>query len=107
MKLSFSTNRWNQNDTEAYFRLAEEYRFAGVEIHSVSECPADKRTAIYHAAVSRGISIPCIDVLASIGSVDTAPAMAELRRAGDALESVTAAEYWPFPTYGELLFGVR
>ena len=35
------------------------------------------------------------------------PAMAELRRAGDALESVTAAEYWPFPTYGELLFGVR
>ena len=35
------------------------------------------------------------------------PAMAELRRAGDALESVTAADYWPFPTYGELLFGVR
>ena len=35
------------------------------------------------------------------------PAMAELRRVGDALESVTAAEYWPFPTYGELLFGVR
>jgi glutamine synthetase len=35
------------------------------------------------------------------------PAMAELRRVGDALESVTAAEYWPFPTYGDLLFGVR
>ena len=85
MKLSFSTNRWNQNDTEAYFRLAEEYRFAGVEIHSISECPTDKRTAIYHAAASRGISIPCIDVLASIGSADTAPAMAELR------EAITAA----------------
>ena len=35
------------------------------------------------------------------------PAMAELRRVGDALESVTDAGYWPFPTYGELLFGVR
>ncbi len=35
------------------------------------------------------------------------PAMAELRRIGDSLESLTAAEYWPFPTYGELLFGVR
>ena len=34
------------------------------------------------------------------------PAMADLRRAGDALEAVTAADYWPFPTYGELLFGV-
>ena len=35
------------------------------------------------------------------------PAMAELRRIGDSLESLTGAEYWPFPTYGELLFGVR
>ena len=35
------------------------------------------------------------------------PAMTDLRRAGDALEAVTAADYWPFPTYGELLFGVR
>jgi glutamine synthetase len=34
------------------------------------------------------------------------PTMADLRRAGDALEAVTAADYWPFPTYGELLFGV-
>ncbi len=34
-------------------------------------------------------------------------AMAELRRAGDQLESLTAADFWPFPTYGELLFGVR
>ncbi|MBQ7939281.1 MAG: glutamine synthetase III [Clostridia bacterium] len=34
-------------------------------------------------------------------------AMADLRRAGDQLESLTAADFWPFPTYGELLFGVR
>ena len=35
------------------------------------------------------------------------PAMEELRRKCDAAEVVTAKEYWPFPTYGELLFGVR
>ncbi len=32
------------------------------------------------------------------------PAMAALRRAADALESLTAKQYWPFPTYEDLLF---
>ncbi len=32
--------------------------------------------------------------------------MAELRVLCDEAETVTAASYWPFPTYGELLFGV-
>ena len=34
-------------------------------------------------------------------------AMDELRGAIDKAETLTAAEYWPYPTYGELLFGVR
>ena len=33
--------------------------------------------------------------------------MASLRAAADEAETVTAEKYWPFPTYGELLFGVR
>ena len=33
--------------------------------------------------------------------------MARLRCAADEAESLTAQQYWPFPTYGELLFGVR
>ena len=32
--------------------------------------------------------------------------MAELRSGCDEAETLTAAEYWPFPTYGDLLFGV-
>ncbi len=36
----------------------------------------------------------------------TLTAMRELRKAADALEKVTAKQYWPFPTYGELMFGV-
>ena len=33
--------------------------------------------------------------------------MDALRAVCDEAETVTAADYWPFPTYGELLFGVR
>ena len=34
------------------------------------------------------------------------PRMGALRALCDEAEAVTAASYWPFPTYGELLFGV-
>lgn len=33
--------------------------------------------------------------------------MSELRLACDEAETITAKSYWPFPTYGDLLFGVR
>ena len=33
--------------------------------------------------------------------------MAALRAVADEAETHTAQEYWPFPTYGDLLFGVR
>ena len=33
--------------------------------------------------------------------------MAALRAVADEAETLTAEKYWPFPTYGELLFGVR
>ena len=32
--------------------------------------------------------------------------MQELRAVGDAMETETASEYWPYPSYGELLLGV-
>ena len=35
------------------------------------------------------------------------PKMGELRLACDEAETLTAKSYWPFPTYGDLLFGVR
>lgn len=34
-------------------------------------------------------------------------AMNELRAVGDEMETLTSADYWPYPSYGELLFGVR
>ena len=33
--------------------------------------------------------------------------MAALRAVADEAETHTAQDYWPFPTYGDLLFGVR
>ena len=33
--------------------------------------------------------------------------MAALRTVADEAETLTAGKYWPFPSYGELLFGVR
>ncbi len=33
--------------------------------------------------------------------------MGELRAAGDEAETLTAKKYWPYPSYGDLLFGVR
>ena len=35
------------------------------------------------------------------------PAMGQLRAAADEAETQTAAGRWPFPTYGDLLFGVK
>ncbi len=35
------------------------------------------------------------------------PDMNELRTVCDEAETLTAEEFWPFPTYGDLLFGVR
>ena len=32
--------------------------------------------------------------------------MQELRAVGDSMETETASEFWPYPSYGELLFGV-
>ncbi|MCQ2435703.1 MAG: glutamine synthetase III [Clostridia bacterium] len=35
------------------------------------------------------------------------PEMDELRRCVDSAEEVTSADYWPYPSYGDLLFGVN
>ena len=34
------------------------------------------------------------------------PAMANLRKSADTLETLTDKTYWPFPTYDELLFSI-
>ena len=33
-------------------------------------------------------------------------AMDAVREAGDGLEAIVSSEFWPLPTYGEMLFSV-
>ena len=35
------------------------------------------------------------------------PIMEHLRELADEAETVTSTKYWPFPNYGELLYGIR
>ena len=37
MKLSFSTNRWSGFNFDDFLRIAKEYKFHGIEIHSIDE----------------------------------------------------------------------
>ena len=53
--------------------------------------------------------VPDVDVYA-VGMYykDTVlPAMDALRETADTLETIVAKEYWPFPTYTDLLYHIR
>ena len=58
-------------------------------IRELTGIPADAKTA---AEYCRQVIIPSMDAI---------------RSHADRLEELTAKKYWPFPTYGDLLFGVR
>lgn len=66
----------------------------------------DKATIVLESAVAELKTISDI-VKASEFVRDTMlPAMDELRKPADKAEQITSEEYWPFPTYDKLLFGV-
>ena len=58
-------------------------------IRELTGIPTDAKTA---AEYCRQVIIPSMDAI---------------RSHADRLEELTAKKYWPFPTYGDLLFGVR
>ena len=49
---------------------------------------------------------PCGEKMAEAYLERVIPLMNRLRAKVDAMETLTATEYWPFPTYGEMLFGI-
>ena len=83
----------------------------------------------YEAEAVKKLSVLADQIYARVGELDSAviklqtaadieeegymirdtvlPKMSELRVSCDEAEVVTAEKFWPFPTYGELLFGVR
>lgn len=47
--------------------------------------------------------VPASDKMAHV----IVPDMEEVRRCADGMEKLTANDYWPFPTYDDLLYGVK
>ncbi len=55
---------------------------------------------------SRALKIESTEEAAFIYSKEVNEAMEKLRRHVDSLEVITAREYWPVPTYGDMTYGI-
>ncbi|MBQ7153243.1 MAG: AMP-binding protein, partial [Clostridia bacterium] len=68
MKLSFSTNRWEGYSLDQFIGIANTYAFDGIEIHSIQECADTNPSTVYHRFMQHSLQVPCIDLVADIGS---------------------------------------
>ena len=66
MKLSYSTNRWKGFGLADFIKMASDYRFDGVEIHSVEELGQDLNAA-YRLLTENRLTVPCIDLVSDVG----------------------------------------
>jgi len=87
MKLSFSTNRWNDYSFDQFIDIADEYRFQGIEIHDVHAvfdiAEPGKITALYRRLMEKRLAVSCIDLVADI-ALDGEAALSELALVLDA-----------------------
>ena len=65
-----------------------------------------KQVDVLADAVATAMDQPTPEAKADCFKDEVLCAMAELRAYADALEKVTAADFWPLPTYGDLLYGI-
>ena len=95
----------------------ETIRAAGAE--AVMQCEQDTLNELCCGITQINYCIKVLDELhknaeaivdgqaqAEVYAHKVAPAMAELRAAVDAMEEIVAADYWPVPTYDDILFYV-
>ena len=68
---------------------------------------AYQKLGLLRAAVEQAEEITDAKELAMFYKDAVLTAMEALRGDVDALESITSAAYWPYPSCGELLFGIR
>ena len=70
MKLSFSTNRWNEYAFDQFIGIAAEYKFNGIEIHDIKPLydPSQpgRLTALHRRLLENRLEISCIDVVSDI-----------------------------------------
>jgi len=87
MKLSFSTNRWKGFTLSSFFEIAKEYKFQGIEIHSVDECDNTELSSMYRKLMEYGLKVPCIDLVSNIAG-DFDVAMSEFERCVDVVDKL-------------------
>ncbi|MGI6014157.1 MAG: glutamine synthetase III [Oscillospiraceae bacterium] len=76
---------------------------------SISKLPgsAFQKVKVLERALLGAKQIEDVTALAKYYKDTVFAAMNELRIVVDEIETMTSEEYWPYPSYGELLFGVR
>ncbi len=65
-----------------------------------------EKTQKLEAALSHTEQIPDIQAQAESYRDEVIPAMEALRKDADEIESLVGEKYWPYPTYGKMLFSV-
>jgi len=61
---------------------------------------------VLREAVLAARRVPMGETMAEAFRDNVLPLMEELRQAVDEMETLTAADFWPMPTYGDMLFSV-
>ena len=75
------------------------------KLSSMNEAMSEKTEALEELLIdSKACKTPA--ALAAFFAEKVIPVMQEIRMVADNMELCTAKEYWPFPTYGELLFSI-
>ena len=77
-----------------------------IRLSVLSECISEKVDALEKAMIRLHDAKNIIEESDKIRD-DILTRMCELRVACDEAETVTARSYWPFPTYGDILFSVQ
>ncbi|MDR0951540.1 MAG: glutamine synthetase III [Oscillospiraceae bacterium] len=65
------------------------------------------RTQALEKAIFNSKEIEDVEELSNFCKDVLIPAMNELRICADEMETLTAKDFWPYPSYGEILFGVK
>ena len=70
MNLSFSTNYWNDFNINEFFDIAREYKFAGFEIHDISQLNESDIKNAYHKIMEYKVKISCIDMVSDVSDTN-------------------------------------
>ena len=69
-------------------------------------CFADKATDLENDLIKAGELMDDMQTYAEFYSDVVFADMQALRAIGDDMETQTSSDYWPYPSYGEIMFGV-